>query len=190
VYDEVVERTVAALAAQKIGDPTDPETDMGPLISANQRKRVEDYVAVGVNEGAHLAFGGGRPEGEYFGRGYWVQPTVLADVKPHCTVAQEEIFGPVASIMVFDDDAEAIAIANDSNFGLTGQAWSRDPLRAYAAAKGIRTGQMTINGGGGGVNPYGPYGGYKQSGVGREWGEFGLSEYLEYKTVQWGVAGG
>jgi aldehyde dehydrogenase (NAD+) len=186
-HDEFVERLVEFVRAYRIGDPQLPETDLGPLISEAQRSRVENYVQIGIGEGARKVYGGGRPD---LDRGYFVEPTVFVDVKPSMRVAQEEIFGPVIVVIPFTDDAEAVAIANDSDFGLQGMVWSADPLRAFAAAKKMRAGQITINGGGGGLNPHSPLGGYKQSGLGREFGEAGLSEYLEVKGVSWGIAGG
>lgn len=187
-HDEAVERLATALAGLRVGDPADPATDMGPLIREAQRARVERYVALGREEGARVAFGGGRPVG--LDRGYFVEPTLFVGVKPAMTIAQDEIFGPVAVVVPFADDEEAVAIANDSRYGLSGAVWSADPRRAYAAASRLRTGTVVVNGGGGGTNPHGPFGGYKDSGVGREFGEAGLSEYLETKTVAWGVATG
>jgi aldehyde dehydrogenase (NAD+) len=187
-YDEAVERLVAELAGLRVGDPDDPATDMGPLIRESQRARVERYIAVARHEGARLVHGGGRPAG--LDTGYYVEPTLFADVKSSMRIAQEEVFGPVGVMIPFGDDAEAVAIANDSAFGLSGAVWSGDPARAYAVAGRMRTGTVTLNGGGGGTNPHGPFGGYKRSGIGREFGEAGLEEYLETKTVGWGVAGG
>lgn len=187
-HDEAVERLAAALAALRVGDPNDPATNMGPLIRESQRARVERYVAIGRQEGARLVHGGGRPAG--LDRGFYVEPTLFADVKNSMTIAQEEVFGPVGVVIPFADDAEAVTIANDSVFGLSGAVWSADPARAYAVASKVRTGTVYVNGGGGGTNPHGPFGGYKQSGIGREYGEAGLEEYLETKTVVWGVAGG
>jgi aldehyde dehydrogenase (NAD+) len=187
VHDEFVERLVELVRGYNIGDPTDPSTDLGPMISEAQRARVENYVAVGEEEGARKVYGGGRPAGLEIG--YYVEPTLFVDVKSSMRIAQEEIFGPVIVVIPFSDDAEAVAIANDSDFGLQGMVWSGDPLRAFAAARRMRAGQITINGGGGGLNPYSPLGGYKQSGLGREFGEAGISEYLEVKGVAWGIAG-
>jgi aldehyde dehydrogenase (NAD+) len=185
-YDELVERLTAALAALRIGDPDDPRTDIGPLIRAAQRERVERYVRIGAEEGARLAYGGGRPAG--LPRGYYHEPTLFADVTSSMRIAQEEIFGPVGVVLPFADDQEAAAIANDSDYGLSGAVWSGDPVRAYRVAQRVRTGTIAINGGGGGTNPHGPFGGYKRSGIGREFGEAAVDEYLETKSVVWGVA--
>jgi aldehyde dehydrogenase (NAD+) len=187
-HDELVERMVQVLQDLKVGDPTDPTTDMGPLISAQQRDRVESYIALGREEGATVAFGGGRPTG--LDAGHYVEPTLFTDVKNSMRIAQEEIFGPVGVVIPFSSDDEAVALANDSDFGLSGAVWSKDPVRAYRVATRLRTGMVTLNGGGGGVNAHGPFGGYKLSGIGREFGEAGLEEYLETKTVNWPVAPG
>jgi aldehyde dehydrogenase (NAD+) len=187
-HDELVERMVAVLHGVRVGDPADPATDMGPLISAQQRERVESYVAVGREEGATVAFGGGRPPG--LDAGHYVEPTLFTNVKNSMRIAQEEIFGPVGVVIPFSSDDEAVALANDSDFGLSGAVWSRDPQRAYRLATRLRTGMVTLNGGGGGVNAHGPFGGYKTSGIGREFGEAGLEEYLETKAVNWPVAPG
>jgi aldehyde dehydrogenase (NAD+) len=187
-YAETVERLTAALAGLRVGDPDDPATDMGPLIRESQRERVEGYVRLAQEEGARLVYGGGRPAG--LDRGFFHEPTLFADVRNEMRIAQEEVFGPVGVVIPFADDTEAAAIANDSEFGLSGAVWSRDPRRAFAVAKHVRTGTVMLNGGGGGTNPHGPFGGYKRSGIGREFGEAGLEEYLETKTVAWGVAAG
>jgi aldehyde dehydrogenase (NAD+) len=187
-HDEVVERLARALAGLRVGDPSDAATDMGPLIRQSQRERVERYVRLGQAEGARLAFGGGRPPG--LARGFFHEPTMFTDVRNDMRIAQEEIFGPVGVVIPFADDRDAVSIANDSAFGLSGAVWSADPRRAFAIAQRVRTGTIALNGGGGGTNPYGPFGGYKRSGIGREFGEAGLEEYLETKSVVWGVAAG
>lgn len=187
-HDEAVEMLVDMVARYVVGDPRDPATDLGPLISAAQRERVEQYVRIGVDEGAVLAVGGGRPS--HLDKGFFLEPAVFTAVTPGMRIAREEIFGPVAVVIPVADDDEAVAVANDSDFGLSGAVWSGDPLRAFAVARRLRTGQVTVNGGGGGTNPFAPYGGYKRSGIGREFGEAGLSEYLETKAVLWGVAPG
>jgi aldehyde dehydrogenase (NAD+) len=187
-YDQAVELLIARVADYRVGDPRDPATDLGPMISAAQRERVEDYVRTGVAEGATLAFGGGRPKG--VDRGFFLEPAVFTEVKSSMRIAQEEIFGPVAAVIAVADDDEAVAVANDTEFGLTGAVWSGDPLRAYRVARRMRTGQVVINGGGGGTNPHAPYGGYKHSGIGREFGAAGLEQYLETKALLWGVASG
>ena len=177
-YDEAVERAAAYAASLPVGDPTDPKTRIGPLVSAAQRDRVRELVRQGTAEGARRVTGDAAlPE-----RGYYVSPTVLADVPPGSSVAQEEIFGPVLSIIRYEDEDEAVRIANHSRYGLTGGVWSADPDRAVAVARRLRTGQVDINGAG--FNPLAPFGGYKQSGIGREHGRYGLSEYQEVKSIQ------
>ncbi|MGX1675512.1 aldehyde dehydrogenase family protein [Streptomyces sp. NPDC055400] len=187
-HDEAVRLLLDKVSALRVGGPRDPDTDLGPLISAAQRERVEAHIRGGVAEGAVLACGGGRPP--HPERGFYLEPTVFTGVKSSMRIAQEEIFGPVAAVIAVADDDEAVTVANDSRFGLSGAVWSGDPQRAYAAARRIRTGQVTVNGGGGGTNPHAPYGGYKQSGIGREFGEAGLEQYLVSKTVLWGLASG
>lgn len=177
--DEVVALAVRTLASLPLGDPLDPATRLGPLITEAQRQRVEGYIARGKTEGARLVAGGGRPE--RFDRGHYVEPTVFADVDPHMVIAQEEIFGPVLSILTFKNDDEAIRIANDTIYGLAGGVWSGDPERAMAVARRIRAGQVDVNGGR--FNPQAPFGGYRQSGIGREFGVFGLEEYLQVKAI-------
>ena len=163
------------------GDPFDANTRLGPLVSDAQRKRVRDYIQKGIDEGAKLVTGGPEaPEG--LDKGYYVKPTVFSEVTSGMTIEQEEIFGPVLSIIPYDTDEEAVQIANDTIYGLAGGVWSGDPERAKAIAKQIRTGQVEINGGS--FNPMAPFGGYKQSGHGRELGKFGLEEFLEVKSLQ------
>jgi aldehyde dehydrogenase (NAD+) len=176
------------VAAYQVGDPRDPATDVGPMISAAQRDRVEEYLRVGAAEGATLAFGGGRPKA--LDRGFFLEPAIFTEVKSSMRIAQEEIFGPVAAVIAVADDDDAVAVANDSEYGLSGAVWSGDPQRAYRVARRMRTGQVVINGGGGGTNPHAPYGGYRRSGIGREFGEAGLEQYLETKALLWGVTSG
>jgi aldehyde dehydrogenase (NAD+) len=183
VYDEVVERMSAALAKVRVGDPTDHQTMMGPLIRESQRARVERYVEAGTDEGARLAFGGRRPSD--VSRGFFFEPTLFADVTSAMSVAQEEIFGPVGVTIAFDGEEEAIRIANDSRYGLAASIWHPDPVRAYEIAKRVQAGTISINGGGGGPNLSAPFGGYKHSGIGREYGDYGLLEYTQLKTVSW-----
>jgi acyl-CoA reductase-like NAD-dependent aldehyde dehydrogenase len=176
---EVVEQARAAAETYVPGDPTSADTRLGPLVSAAQRDRVLGYVRKGVEEGATLVTGGAdAPEGT----GYYVAPTVFADVTPDMTIAQEEIFGPVLAIMPYDDEADALRIANATIYGLSGGVWSGDPERAKAFARRMRTGQVDVNGGR--FNPLAPFGGYKQSGNGRELGRYGLDEFLEIKSIQ------
>ncbi len=174
---------IAAVVASHFttGDPFDDETKLGPLVSETQRARVRGYIEKGVQEGARLVAGGAEPP-EGLERGYFVQPTVFSDVSTDMTIAQEEIFGPVLSIMPYDDEEDAVRIANDSLYGLAGGVWSGDEERAKALARRIRTGQIEINGGA--FNPLAPFGGYKQSGNGRELGPFGIEEFLQVKSLQ------
>ncbi|MEY2569528.1 MAG: aldehyde dehydrogenase [Actinomycetota bacterium] len=175
--------TIAAKVAETYtpGDPFDAETRLGPLVSDAQRKRVRDYIQKGIDEGAKLVTGGAEaPDG--LDKGYYVKPTVFSEVTSGMTIEQEEIFGPVLSIIPYDTEEEAVEIANDTIYGLAGGVWSGDPERAKAVAKQIRTGQVEINGGS--FNPMAPFGGYKQSGHGRELGKYGLEEFLEVKALQ------
>ncbi|MFD3377446.1 MULTISPECIES: aldehyde dehydrogenase family protein [unclassified Streptomyces] len=183
VHDELVARLTAALAEVRVGDPADPSTTMGPLISEAQRDKVEKLIRVGEEEGARLACGGKRPAG--LDRGYFVEPTLFTGVDSKMTIARTEFFGPVGVVVPFATDEEAVRIANDSPYGLAGAVWSADTVAAYDMASRIRAGGVTLNGGSAGVNPRAAFGGYKQSGLGREWGEFGLDEYLQTKTVSW-----
>ncbi|KNE80389.1 MULTISPECIES: aldehyde dehydrogenase family protein [Streptomyces] len=180
-YEEAVALAAAAAAKYVPGDPLDPASRLGPVVSARQRDRVTGYIERGVEEGARLVAGGpGAPEGRE--TGYYIRPTVFADVTPDMTIAQEEIFGPVLSILKYEDEEEAVAIANGTVYGLAGAVWSADTERAAAFARRLETGQVDINGGR--FNPLAPFGGYKQSGVGRELGSHGLAEYLQTKSLQ------
>lgn len=179
-YAESVEIATATFGGIGVGDPTDPATFCGPLVNALQRDRVLGYLEQGKREGARVTVGGGRPE--HLPKGYYVSPTVFADVENSMTIAQEEIFGPVLAVIPFDDDRDAIRIANDSPYGLSGSVWGTALDRVDAVARGIRTGSLMINGG----VFYGadsPYGGYKQSGNGRQNGREGFEQYLQTKTV-------
>jgi len=174
---------LAAEEAQKyaVGDPFAEATKLGPLVSAQQRERVQKYIRKGMEEGAELLAGGpDAPEG--LAKGYYVKPTVFGKVSPKSTIAQEEIFGPVLSIITYRDEADAVRIANDTPYGLAGGVWSKDEAHAMRVAKRLRTGQVDINGGP--FNMFAPFGGYKQSGHGRELGKYGLEEFLEFKAVQ------
>jgi acyl-CoA reductase-like NAD-dependent aldehyde dehydrogenase len=177
-----VERTAVQKAETLIpGDPFDSSSRIGPLASQAQWERVQGYIERGIDEGARLVSGGlGKPEG--LDRGYFVKPTIFSDVRRDMVIAQEEIFGPVLSILPYADEREAVEIANDSQYGLAGAVWAESAERGIEVAKQIRTGQMEINGGA--FNPAAPFGGYKQSGVGREYGEYGLAEFLEVKSLQ------
>ncbi|MGW2048908.1 aldehyde dehydrogenase family protein [Streptomyces sp. NPDC001858] len=183
VHDELVARLVEGLARVKVGDPADPATTMGPLISEAQRDKVEKLIRVGEEEGARLVCGGGRPAG--LDRGHFLEPALFVDVTNEMTVARTEFFGPVGVVIPFRTDEEAVRLANDSPYGLAGAVWSADTVAAYEIAARVRAGSVTINGGSAGVSPRAAFGGYKQSGLGREWGAFGLDEYLQTKTVSW-----
>jgi acyl-CoA reductase-like NAD-dependent aldehyde dehydrogenase len=174
---------IAAAAAEKArpGDPFEEGTRIGPLVSEAQVKRVREYIEKGEKEGAKLVAGGAEPP-EGLDHGYFVRPTVFSEVKPDMTIAQEEIFGPVLSIIPYEDEDEAAEIANSTIYGLDGGVWSADPERAKAFARRMRTGQVQVNGAT--FNPLAPFGGVKQSGHGRELGRFGLEEFLEVKSIQ------
>ena len=178
---EAEELAVSAAESFTPGDPFDPATRLGPLVSDAQRQRVRGYVEKGVEEGARLLTGGAEPP-DGLDRGYFVRPTVFSDVSPEMTIAQEEIFGPVLVIQPYEGEDDAVRIANDSQYGLAGGVWSADPERAIAVARRIRTGQIEINGGA--FNPLAPFGGYGQSGHGRENGRYGLEELLQVKSLQ------
>jgi aldehyde dehydrogenase (NAD+) len=174
---------IAAVAAEKAkpGDPFEEGTRLGPLVSESQRERVRGYIEKGQEEGAKLVAGGVEPP-DGLDTGFFVRPTVFSEVKPEMTIAQEEIFGPVLSIIPYDSENEAAEIANSTIYGLDGGVWSGDPERAKAFARRMRTGQVQVNGAT--FNPLAPFGGYKQSGHGREYGRFGLEEFLEVKSIQ------
>ena len=164
-----------------VGDPLDENTRCGPMVSLRQQKSVTKYIESGINEGATLISGGlGKPDGII--KGYYVKPTVFADVTPEMKIWKEEIFGPVLVITTYDDEDEAIMLANDSVYGLSGGVWSKDEERAIRFAKLMRTGQVSVNGGA--FNISAPFGGYKHSGNGRELGTHGLDEFLEIKSIQ------
>ncbi|MBR8740221.1 aldehyde dehydrogenase family protein [Nocardiopsis sp. MG754419] len=180
-YEEAVGLAAAAAAKHAPGDPTDEGTRMGPLVSEAQREKVRSYVDLGVEEGARLVTGGSAPvEGR--DRGFYVQPTIFADVRNDMRIAQEEIFGPVLALIPYDTVEEAVAIANDTVYGLSAAVWSGDTDEGLAVARRLRAGQVELNGGD--LNPRAPFGGYKRSGNGREWGLPGLEEFCEVKAVQ------
>jgi aldehyde dehydrogenase (NAD+) len=178
-YDEVVEAVSQFVRLLPVGLPSDPATQVGPLISAKQRQRVEGYIKKGIDEGARIVCGGGRPEG--LDGGYFVQPTVFADVDNKMTIAQEEIFGPVLSIIPYGTEADAIRIANDSVYGLAGSVWTTDVPKGIEIASKIRTGTYGINWYA--FDPGSPFGGYKNSGIGRENGPEGVEHFCQLKSV-------
>ncbi|MFD9105605.1 aldehyde dehydrogenase family protein [Streptomyces virginiae] len=178
-YEEAVSLAVAAVADHPAGDPRTRGTRVGPVVNAKQHERVRGFIAKGVEEGARLVAGG--PDAPYE-QGYFVAPTVFADVTPDMTIAQEEIFGPVLSILAYEDEEEALRIANGTVYGLGGAVWAADEETAAAFARRMDTGQVDINGGR--YNVLAPFGGHKQSGVGRELGPHGLAEYLQTKSLQ------
>jgi betaine-aldehyde dehydrogenase len=178
-YVEGVEALAAAVGNLKVGDPSDFATEIGPLVAARQRDRVLGYVAKGKAEGARCVVGGGRPRD--FDRGWFVEPTLFAEVDNRMTIAQEEIFGPVLVAIPYDDEADAVRIANDSPYGLSGSVWTNDPARGIAIARRIRTGTYNVNFFM--MAMTGPFGGFKDSGLGRELGPEGLRAYLEPKTI-------
>lgn len=180
-YEEVVKIAVETAARFTPGDPRSEKTRLGPLVSRRQHERVLEYIRTGVKEGAELLLGGAdAPSG--LARGYFVSPTVFGRVKPDMTIAREEIFGPVLSILTYRSEEEGVALANDTPYGLAAGVWSGDEKRALAVARRLRAGQVDINGA-----PYNndaPFGGYRQSGYGREMGRYGLEEFLEVKSIQ------
>ncbi|WP_370182227.1 aldehyde dehydrogenase [Rhodococcus wratislaviensis] len=175
---DLLDRLTAMIADMPVGDPADPDTQIGPLVSARQRERVERYIESGRHQGAKLVVGGGRPSG--LDHGWFVEPTVFSDVDPEMTIAQEEIFGPVLSVLTAQDEDQAIAIANNSTYGLNGSVFSADAEHALKVARRIRTGTVEVNGKVAGFGA--PIGGFKCSGIGREAGPEGFDEYVELKS--------
>ncbi len=183
-YDEAVDAAVATMESMSWGDPTDANNFMGPIVHGVQRDKILGYIDTAVAEGAKIATGGKAPDD---GRpGFWVEPTILTEVKPDDTVAQEEIFGPVLAIIAHDGDDDAVDIANNSEYGLSGAVYSGSAERARSVANRIRTGTLMVNGGNF-YSPAVPFGGYKASGIGREMGKLGFEEYLEVKSIAEGV---
>lgn len=180
-YPEIAKLAAAEAAKYTVGDPFAETTKLGPLVTRSQRDMVLGYIRKGIEEGAELLAGGADPPAG-LPKGWYVNPTVFGQVKPHSTIAQEEIFGPVLAIINCNDEEDAIRIANDSIYGLGGAVWSKDEERAIRVARRIRAGQVDINGGPFNINA--PFGGFKQSGHGREHGHIGLEEFLEYKALQ------
>jgi acyl-CoA reductase-like NAD-dependent aldehyde dehydrogenase len=180
-HDEALALAVKFASGFAPGDPLDPATKLGPMVSATQRDRARSFIEAGIDSGAQLAFGGPEtPAG--LDKGFYVAPTVFGGVDPDSVIAQEEIFGPVLSVIPHHGDEDALKIANNSRYGLHGAVWSADSKRALEFAKGVRTGQIDVNGGA--YNPLAPHGGYKNSGIGREMGRHGMDEFLEVKAIQ------
>jgi aldehyde dehydrogenase (NAD+) len=177
-YAEIARRLTAAAQSVVVGDPLDPNTEVGPLVSRCQQRRVLDYIRIGVDEGATLLAGGGVPEGM---EGCFVSPTLFGDVDNAMRIAQEEIFGPVVCLLPYDDEDDAIRIANDSDYGLSGAVFTADPERGLEVCRRIRTGTLTVNGFA--TEPTAAFGGYKNSGIGREMGAEGLRSFLEAKSI-------
>jgi len=179
IETDVRDALTAAISALQVGDPLDPSTFIGPLVNASQRTKVEEYFDVARAEGADVATGGGRPDG--LGEGYYVEPTLVANATNAMRVAREEIFGPVMTLIAYDDVDEAVAVANDSPYGLSGSVWGADAEQGVRIARRIRTGMVSINGA---PQSWGtPFGGFKMSGVGREMGPEGLQSYIEKKSI-------
>ena len=178
-YDEAVEVIAGAMAAASVGDPMQPDTVFGPVVSQRQRDRIEEYIAIGLAAGAKLATGGGRPAGH--DRGYYVDPTVFGNVTNDMRIAREEIFGPVVVVLPYRDDDDAVSIANDSDFGLGGFIYTADVERGTDLARRIETGSIGVNYAA--MTIEGPFGGYKQSGLGKELGPEGLAAYQNVKSI-------
>ncbi|MDN5926334.1 MAG: aldehyde dehydrogenase [Hyphomicrobiales bacterium] len=182
VHDQVVAELVRRTANIRIGDPQDPKTQLGPLVSEKQRGIVERYVNIGLQEGATLAFGGGRPEGSDLDQGYYYKPTIFTNVTNEMRIAQEEIFGPVVCVIPFDTEEEAVALANGTQFGLATSVWTRDLARAHRVAHALQCGIVWINDHHR-IDPASPWGGFKMSGIGRENGLIAYEEYTQIQNV-------
>jgi aldehyde dehydrogenase (NAD+) len=178
-YSETVDALSEFTAAQIVGDPMDPATQIGPLVASRQRDRVERYIAIAQEEGGKIAVGGGRPSGQ--STGWYVEPTLVIDVEAKHTIAQEEVFGPVVSVLAYDTPEDAIRIANDSDFGLSGSVFTADVAAGIDVARKVRTGTYTVNSFA--LEFAAPFGGFKNSGIGREMGPEGLAAYLESKSI-------
>jgi betaine-aldehyde dehydrogenase len=181
IYELVLARVKEKIAYFKPGIPTDPATTMGAIVSKVQLERVMSYIESAKQEGARLLTGGGRPADPKLAKGFFIEPTVFADVQPTMRIAREEIFGPVLVLIPYEDEDDAVRIANDTIYGLAAGVWSGDEARAERVARRLRAGQVEVNGGR--FDLRAPFGGFKQSGNGRENGRLGLEEYLEAKAL-------
>jgi aldehyde dehydrogenase (NAD+) len=179
-YGDALHAAAAAADAVPVGDPHDPATIVGPLVARRQRDRVEGYIRLAVEEGARVVTGGGRPS--HLPKGWYVAPTILGDVTNEMRVAREEIFGPVLCFIPYDDEEDAVRIANDCDYGLAGGVWTGDPARGLRTARRLRTGSVAVNGSYAPF-PLVPFGGFKRSGLGRELGPEGLSNFLEPRSI-------
>jgi acyl-CoA reductase-like NAD-dependent aldehyde dehydrogenase len=181
-YDDVVAALATMVEGLAVGDPADPDTFIGPMVKAEQQQRIQSYLDSGIEQGARVVVGGpGVPDKTVLEKGFYVRPTVFADVDNGMRIAQEEIFGPVVAVIPYDGDEDAIRIANDSPYGLGGGVWTRDRERGLTVARAIRTGTFLVNGGRRAGTA--PFGGFKASGIGREYGPVGLGQYVEYKSI-------
>ncbi|WP_067855107.1 aldehyde dehydrogenase family protein [Nocardia shimofusensis] len=189
IYDEFVERLLERAATIRIGATRDWDTDMGPVINAKQKARILDYIEGARSDGATVALGGRTVEGHGFDKGFWIEPTIITGVRNDMRIAQEEVFGPVLCVIAYDGDDEAVAIANDSQYGLAASVWSGDNERALAVSERVQAGSVWINDAHQ-INAQVPFGGYKQSGIGRELGPDALDEYTEAKTIHLDLSGG
>ncbi|MGW1376359.1 aldehyde dehydrogenase [Streptomyces sp. NPDC002446] len=178
-YDEIAERFTAAASSLTVGDPLDPATEVGPLVARRQQQRSLDYIALGQQEGAKVLTGGGRPRDR--ATGWYVEPTLFGEVANSMRIAREEIFGPVICLLPYDDEEQAVRIANDSDYGLSGSVWTADVDHGVDIARRVRTGTYSVNTFS--IDMLGPFGGYKNSGIGREFGPEGFGEYLEHKMI-------
>ncbi|MEV8085981.1 aldehyde dehydrogenase [Streptomyces nigra] len=178
-YDEFAEAFAAAAGALVVGDPLDPATQVGPLVARRQQRRSLDYIRIGQEEGAKILTGGGRPQG--LEKGWYVEPTLFGDVDNGMRIAREEIFGPVICLLPYGDESEAVRIANDSEYGLSGSVWTADTAHGVDIARRVRTGTYSVNTFS--LDMLGPFGGYKNSGLGREFGPEGFGEYFEHKMI-------